>query len=165
MTAILVFQNNETAAMLVSQPIFWELNSFLIQTLSFLPINLHRCWPREWKHSITHCAKETDTNFGFFRTESFWNCMFVSVRYNLRAIPLNIHTPPPPFTKDFEIFLTLRKMLFLPRNPQKIRRMSLKAAFIMYATRGGGQRTFFSVAHYFISPPRSIQIFIIPPSN
>ena len=30
----------------------WGLNSFLMQTLSFVPINLHRCWPREWKHSI-----------------------------------------------------------------------------------------------------------------
>ena len=27
--------------------ILWELNSFLMQTLSFVPINLHRCWPRE----------------------------------------------------------------------------------------------------------------------
>ena len=32
--------------------ILWELNSFLMQTLSFVPINLYRCWPREWKHSI-----------------------------------------------------------------------------------------------------------------
>ena len=32
--------------------ILWELNSFLMQTLSFVPINLHRCWSREWKHSI-----------------------------------------------------------------------------------------------------------------
>ena len=32
--------------------ILWELNSFLLQTLSFVPINLHRCWPSEWKHSI-----------------------------------------------------------------------------------------------------------------
>ena len=32
--------------------ILWELNSFLKQTISFVPINLHRCWPREWKHSI-----------------------------------------------------------------------------------------------------------------
>ena len=32
--------------------ILWELNSFLMQTLSFVPINLHRCWTREWKHSI-----------------------------------------------------------------------------------------------------------------
>ena len=30
----------------------WELNSFLLQTLSMVPINLHRYWPREWKHSI-----------------------------------------------------------------------------------------------------------------
>ena len=32
--------------------VLWELNSFLIQTLSCVPINLHRCWPHEWKHSI-----------------------------------------------------------------------------------------------------------------
>ena len=32
------------------KPILWELNSFLMQTLSFVPINLHRGWPREWKH-------------------------------------------------------------------------------------------------------------------
>ena len=32
--------------------VLWELNSFLMQTLSFVPINLHRCCPREWKHSI-----------------------------------------------------------------------------------------------------------------
>ena len=34
------------------KPILWELNSLLMQMLSFVPINLHRCWPREWKHSI-----------------------------------------------------------------------------------------------------------------
>jgi len=34
------------------KPILWELNTFLMQTLSFVPIKLHRCWPCEWKHSI-----------------------------------------------------------------------------------------------------------------
>ena len=34
------------------KPVLWELNFFLMQTLSFVPINLQRCWPREWKHSI-----------------------------------------------------------------------------------------------------------------
>ena len=34
------------------KPILWQLNSLLMQTLSFVPINLHRCWPPEWKHSI-----------------------------------------------------------------------------------------------------------------
>ena len=29
--------------------ILWELNSFLMQTLSFVPIKLRWCWPREWK--------------------------------------------------------------------------------------------------------------------
>ena len=40
--------------------ILWELNSFLMQTLPFVPINLHRCWPREWKHSIDshECLQE-----------------------------------------------------------------------------------------------------------
>ena len=37
---------------LCPKPVLWELNSFLMQTLSFVPTNLHRCWPREWKHSI-----------------------------------------------------------------------------------------------------------------
>ena len=45
--AILVSQNNEMAAMLVSQtnPVGVELFSFLMQTLSFVSINLPRCWP------------------------------------------------------------------------------------------------------------------------
>ena len=30
-----------------SKPVLWELNSFLMQTLSFVPINLHRCSSRE----------------------------------------------------------------------------------------------------------------------
>ena len=30
-----------------TKTILWELNSFLIQTLSFVSINLHICWPRE----------------------------------------------------------------------------------------------------------------------
>ena len=36
------------------KPVLWELNYFLMQTLSSVPINLHRCWPREWKHSIPY---------------------------------------------------------------------------------------------------------------
>ena len=34
------------------KPVLWELNSFLMQTLSFVPIDLHRCWSRECKRSI-----------------------------------------------------------------------------------------------------------------
>ena len=43
------------------KPVLWELNSFLVQTLSFVPINLHRCWPCEWKRSrgfLQLCAKD-----------------------------------------------------------------------------------------------------------
>ena len=38
-----------------SKPILWELNSFLMQTLSFVPINLRRCWSRERKRSTPDC--------------------------------------------------------------------------------------------------------------
>ena len=44
---ILASQNNERRPCWCPKPILWELNSFLMQTLSFVPINLHRCWPRE----------------------------------------------------------------------------------------------------------------------
>ena len=35
-----------------SKQILWGLDSFLMQNISFVPINLHRCWPREWIRSI-----------------------------------------------------------------------------------------------------------------
>ena len=35
------------------KPVLREMNSFLMQMLSFVPKHLHRWWPREWKHSIT----------------------------------------------------------------------------------------------------------------
>ena len=41
------------------KPVLWGLNSSVMQTLSFVPINLHRCWPREWKHSIGLLSKTT----------------------------------------------------------------------------------------------------------
>ena len=34
------------------KPILWELNSFLMQMLTFVPVNLDRWWPRDWKRSI-----------------------------------------------------------------------------------------------------------------
>ena len=43
------------------KPILWEFNSFLMQTLPFVPINLHRCWPREWKHSIEITSARIET--------------------------------------------------------------------------------------------------------
>ena len=38
------------------KPVLWELNSFLMQTLSFVPVNLHRCWPREWNTLLLFCC-------------------------------------------------------------------------------------------------------------
>ena len=42
--------------------VLWELNSFLMQTLSFVPINLHERWPRERKHSINQERLSTPLN-------------------------------------------------------------------------------------------------------
>ena len=75
------------------KPVLWELNSFLMQTLSFVPINLHRCWPREWKRSIYigHLA----SNARSLQENSQWeralisqksqrsNCKFVKDQWNL----------------------------------------------------------------------------------
>ena len=37
-----------------SEPILWEFNSsVLMLRLSFVPMNLHNCWPRDWKGSWT----------------------------------------------------------------------------------------------------------------
>ena len=49
---MLVFQKNETAAMLVYQtnPVVVDRTLFLCK--SFFPLNLHRCWPPECKRSI-----------------------------------------------------------------------------------------------------------------
>ena len=35
-----------------SKPILWEVNSFLMLTLSFVLINLRGCGPREWKRFV-----------------------------------------------------------------------------------------------------------------
>ena len=43
------------------KPILWELNSFLMQTLSFVPINLHKCWPREWNTLLQFAKKKWDS--------------------------------------------------------------------------------------------------------
>ena len=37
---------------LCTKKILWELNSFHMLKLSFIPSNLQSCWPRDWKRSI-----------------------------------------------------------------------------------------------------------------
>ena len=45
---------------LCPKPVLWEWNSFIMQSLSFVPISMHRCWPCEWKHSIPSTAATED---------------------------------------------------------------------------------------------------------
>ena len=46
-------------AILVFQPIFWELNFFFMSTRSFVPKNLHRRWSQELKHFIPFLQSST----------------------------------------------------------------------------------------------------------
>ena len=53
-----------------------DVNSCLMQTLSFVLINSHRCWPREWKHSI-HVYKVFKIQVlqsAYFRFSGDWPC-------------------------------------------------------------------------------------------
>ena len=52
MAAIFVSQDNETATMFVPNHSCGSWTLFLCKRFSFVPINLHRCWPRKWKHRI-----------------------------------------------------------------------------------------------------------------
>ena len=67
------------------KPILWEFNSFLMQTLSVVPINLHRCWPREWKHSINNLRVLHKT-----RTHSTHALIFGAPRW-IAVVTGNIH--------------------------------------------------------------------------
>ena len=96
-----MFSRDVTAAILVSQtmkwrpcwcpkPILWKLNSFLMQTLSFVPINLHRRWPHEWKHSILKYLSYT-YSLSMFVANLRLGC------YSLFSNPQNQPCLTPPF--------------------------------------------------------------------
>ena len=65
-------QNNETAAMLVSQtnPESWTF--FLCKKISFIAINVHSCWPREWKRSIGYPAVAHETGSKLLPKTASW---------------------------------------------------------------------------------------------
>ena len=48
------------------KPILWELNSFLVQTLSFVSINLHRCWHVR-ENTLLHVSCFKGTRMTFIR--------------------------------------------------------------------------------------------------
>ena len=81
------------------KPILWELNSFLMQTLSFVPINLHRYWPREWKHSIVF-SSELRNNKKFQQEYAYWgreNPDFSISKFLTDAELRNLKLPTKPF--------------------------------------------------------------------
>ena len=91
------------------KPVLWEFNSFLMQTLSFVPINLHRCWPREWKHSIVLCAANA--------------VMICEINLQAVAHTTTIHNPQPTIylfislSIFFKPILDSRSSILDPRLP------------------------------------------------
>ena len=79
--------------------VLWELNSFLMQTLSFVPINLHRYWPREWKHSIVILLLLLRLLFTTFRAKS------------LLHIGPSLHLGPKRIT--LKTFITFRVICYI----------------------------------------------------
>ena len=90
-----------------SKAILWELTSFLIQTISFVPVNLRRCYPREWKRSIGHMlvapnlcfkarlsAKPVYEYTNHFYLKGFALSLFSTSDRTLATLP---PPPPPPF--------------------------------------------------------------------
>ena len=67
-------------------PILWELNSFLMQTLSFVSINLQRCWPREWKNSILWKTYSTQ-----FSKNSLSKHFIESLTHSIKDVLLTSH--------------------------------------------------------------------------
>lgn len=59
MADILVFQNYKITAMLAYQtnPSVYVEPFLYVNTFSFVPINLHGCWPCQWKYSISKDIK------------------------------------------------------------------------------------------------------------
>ena len=71
------------------KPILWELNSFLMQKLS-VPINLHRCWPRESKHSIGSLSNDVVERRTSAESEPF---SFLICLYATLFVLLSVFTP------------------------------------------------------------------------
>ena len=57
MSAILVYQSNETEAMLVLQTNPLGVEPFSHVKSLFCSKNMHSCWPREWKCSINNLGR------------------------------------------------------------------------------------------------------------
>ena len=68
--AMLVSQTMKRRPCWCPKPVLWELNSFLMQMLSFVPKNLHRCWPREWKHSISYFTVVCSVHWPLHRSKA-----------------------------------------------------------------------------------------------
>ena len=86
---------------LCPKPVLWELNSFLMQTLSFVPINLHRRWPREWKHRISIKV----LGFGHWNTE--YNAMLCLDDHQTMAFKDQSTIPKATFIEISVYFFSL----------------------------------------------------------
>jgi len=85
-SAILVFQNNETAAVLVS---LWFLNLFLTlkRALFFAPMDLHSCWPRILGfHLVLYDGRMIPLAFSLVVWDSWWPHDTISLKLSCKGL-------------------------------------------------------------------------------
>ena len=85
------------------KPVLWESNSFLMQMPSFVPINLHRCWPFEWKCSINTFLNDiSDTLFLSLFSEVLGALVSVLIIWVLTGVLVYLAVQRV-ITQDFDI--------------------------------------------------------------
>ena len=104
------------------KPILWELKSFLMQTLSFVLMNLHSCWPREWKHSIRNNFVCTIWNRWIWNRESWALESRIQIKESEIAITIESWVQVPitgiwnPSFKDTYVIYRLSSPIRIGRN-------------------------------------------------
>ena len=100
--------------------ILWASDSFLMQTLFFVPINLHRCWSHDLNRSITeHIIRDCKNEW----------CLYSS-NQNLTSI----HQLDNPF-----IFCTSSKYQLYTNNPVSSKHPCTVVIYIISPSPGGHQ--------------------------
>ena len=103
-----------------SKAILWELTSFLMQKLPFVPVNLHRCCPRKWKRSIVCFHMTSWRPYLCPKTMKRWPCLCPKLvlgelnsflMQTLSFVPVNLRRCCPRewkrFTGHFLVALSL----------------------------------------------------------
>ena len=122
----------------VQKKILWELNSFHMLKLSFIPSNLQSCWPRDWKRSIGLISKTTTLQV--HHTFISVNCFAVTAQirrasFHLLCRTWTSHDEDFLFLLNLDMFLrnsTLEEFAYTKVSELKWSRRRLKERYITF---------------------------------